>query len=275
MGINTIVVLYVVSAFLPISLCLSVIPLNSPSKKYFDLSYSFDKDTIYFPGQLQYELHMDYVNISKPGFTYSAYSFCMGEHGGTHLDAPYHFDVTGWTVDQIPANNLIDVPAVLIDVEKKVNELKRPHEFLLDVNHIEAHEQSHGFIPSGSVVLINTGWSKFWPNKIEYLGWDNSTSSEGILSFPGISGDAAKFLAKDRKIIGIGLDTASIDHGSSVAFPAHVVLAKEQIYNLENVANLNTLASEIKEDCQLRLFVLPLKIVGGTGAPARILAYCK
>lgn len=118
---------------------------------------------------------------------YSAYSFCMGEHGGTHLDAPFHFNVFGWTLDQIPPSNLIDVPAILIDVEKNVNEMERPHEFLLDVSQIEAYEKVHGNIPSGSVVLVNFGWGKFWPDKIRYLGWDNSTENGETLNFPGIS----------------------------------------------------------------------------------------
>lgn len=163
----------------------------------------------------------------------------MGEHGGTHVDAPFHFNANGWTVDQIPPTNLIDVPAVIIDVSKSVNELERPHEFVLEVNHIETHEKSHETIPIGSVILINFGWSKFWPNKIKYLGWDNSTENGYTLNFPGdffivfstfmnkltldnsslfdtgISEDAATFLAKERKIIGIGLDTASVDPGFS------------------------------------------------------------
>lgn len=102
-----------------------------------------------------------------------------------HLDAPFHFNINGWTVDQIPPNYLIDVPAVLIDVEKYANELQKPQDFVLKVQHIVEYEKSHGIIALGSVVLIHTGWSKFWPNKIKYLGWDNSTAEEGILNFPG------------------------------------------------------------------------------------------
>lgn len=110
----------------------------------------------------------------------------MAEHGGTHLDAPFHFNSDGWTVDQIPASNLVDVPAALIDVSKAVNGLKRPGEFVLDVKHIIEHEtKSNSIIPFGGVLLIYTGWSKFWPNKVEYLGWDNSTNVKGILNFPG------------------------------------------------------------------------------------------
>lgn len=110
----------------------------------------------------------------------------MAEHGGTHLDAPFHFNVNhGWTVDQIPSTSLIDVPAVLIDVENDVNALQNSHEFVFDVNHIAAYEKSHGTIPVGSVVLVHTGWSKYWPNKFEYLGWDNSTENGETLNFPG------------------------------------------------------------------------------------------
>ncbi|KAJ6635474.1 Isatin hydrolase [Pseudolycoriella hygida] len=241
------------------------------TKKYFDLSYPFDKDTIYFPGQRQYELLKDYDNVPKEGFTYSAYSFCMGEHGGTHLDAPVHFNANGWTVDQIPLANLVDVPAVVIDVENYVNELEEPQGFAFEVAHVEAYEKSHGIIPLGSVVLVHTGWSKFWPNKVEYLGWDNITET---LNFPGLSENATKMLVEERQIIGIGLDTSSVDLGSTKTFPVHVFLAQEQIFSLENVANLRTLI-EGANGCSLRLFILPLNIVGGTGAPTRILAYCQ
>lgn len=58
-------------------------------------------------------------------------------------------------------------------------------------------------------------------------------------------------------------------------FPAHLVLAVKQIFGIENVANLQLLINEAKEGCSLRLLILPLIIVGGTGAPARILGYCE
>jgi kynurenine formamidase len=110
----------------------------------------------------------------------------------------------------------------------------------------------------------------------------------------------AKFLSDERQIVGIGIDTPSIDPGTSKVhsvnlnfirnksavccrpvlmifiyfaktFPAHQLLAKKEVFNIENVANLHLIPIET---CDLRLFILPLKIVGGTGSPARILAYC-
>lgn len=164
----------------------------------------------------------------------------MGEHGGTHLDSPFHFNADGWTVDKIPADNLIDVPAALIDVSKAVNDLERPHDFVLDVKHIIKHEsESNRIIPFGGVLLIYTGWSKFWPNKVKYLGWDNSTNTDGVLNFPGmyqkkstitffykcflgISENVARWLVNERQIIGIGLDTASIDPGNSKVLLFHI-----------------------------------------------------
>lgn len=74
MQTGIIVLFFVVSILLPASLSLSVGPRDDSSKQYFDLSYAFDKDTIYFPGQRQYELHMDYANVTRTGFMYSHYS---------------------------------------------------------------------------------------------------------------------------------------------------------------------------------------------------------
>lgn len=71
MQTELIVVLFVV-LFNPVSSSLSVGPRDAFSKQYFDLSYPFDKDTIYFPGQRQYELHMDYSNVTRGGFMYGS-----------------------------------------------------------------------------------------------------------------------------------------------------------------------------------------------------------
>lgn len=89
-------------------------------------------------------------------------------------------------MDKIPESSLIDVPAFLVDVSKEVNDSPRPSEFRVDVKHIIQREvKLNRIVPFGGVLLIHTGWSKFWPNKEKYLGWDNATSAEPVLSFPG------------------------------------------------------------------------------------------
>ncbi|KAJ6648217.1 Kynurenine formamidase [Pseudolycoriella hygida] len=249
---------------------------RSRTQRYIDLSYKFDNETIYFPGMKRFQLHKEGERVQGPGYSYAAYTMSMAEHGGTHLDAPFHFNDKGWTVDQIPQDSLIDVPTTLIDVSSAVKQSRRPSDFTLDVHHVIQHEiESNQVIPFGGVLLIYTGWSKYWPDKIKYLGWDNSTDVKGTLNFPGISANLANWLVNKRHITGIGLDTASIDPGNSKSFPAHAILSKNQIYNLENVANLDSLLRAKRNDCALHLFVMPLKVTGGTGAPASILAYCK
>lgn len=112
----------------------------------------------------------------------------MGEHGGTHLDAPYHFNKNGWTVDQIPSHHLINVPAVVINVERELEKLGNGSgSFLLTVEHLINFEKALSPIPSGGVVLIYTGWSKYWPNRNIYLGIKNGTTDDSLtLNFPGM-----------------------------------------------------------------------------------------
>ena len=117
---------------------------------------------------------------------YSSFSFCMGEHGGTHLDAPYHFYKEGWTVDQIPPDHLINVPAIVIDVEPEVKRMENnAGDFKLTVEHLVRAETPTNSIPFGGVVLAHTGWSKFWPDRNKYLGIENGTDGKLVLRFPG------------------------------------------------------------------------------------------
>lgn len=109
----------------------------------------------------------------------------MGEHGGTHLDAPFHFYKPGWTVEQIPPEHLIDVQGVIINIEENVQNAENPGNYTLTVQDIIQHERKYGYpIPSKSLVLVFTGWSKYWGNKAQYLGIKN-TGDEKSLSFPG------------------------------------------------------------------------------------------
>lgn len=194
-------------------------PVTITKTHYFDLSYSINNDTIYFPGQkVEFSLNKDIRGYTSGGYWYASYSFCMGEHGGTHLDSPVHFNKDGWTLDEIPANHLIDVPATIINVEQAVfGSAESPDKFLLEVHHLIEHESVHGEIPFRGVVLVHTGWAKYWPNKVKYLGWDNSTSGNGsqVLNFPGVSEEAAKWLANERGIVGLGIDTPSVDVGNN------------------------------------------------------------
>src|SRR5207253_613006 len=118
-------------------------------------------------------------------------------------------------------------------------------------------EKQHGRIPEHSILLVKTGWGKFWPDKKRYLGTDKAGDTAN-LHFPGVAEDAARVLVA-RKIYGLGIDTASMDYGPSKDFITHQVLNGAGIYGLENVANL-----ERVPPTGATLLALPMKIAGGT-----------
>jgi kynurenine formamidase len=90
---------------------------------------------------------------------------------------------------------------------------------------------------------------------------------KGILHFPGISVEAARFLLKERQVRGIGIDTLSCDPGNSTTFDAHHAVLGAGKVNLENLANLDQVPVR-----GAWLFAAPLPIKNGTGAPARVFA---
>lgn len=231
-------------------------------KKVIDLTYSFNDKTIYWPTAKSFEHTQVAWGKTDAGYWYSSANFAASEHGGTHLDAPIHFAEKGWTNDSIPVDRLMG-PAVVIDVTSAC--AKNP-DYQLTVKDLESWEQKNGMIPQDSIVLLRTGWGKFWPDKKKYLGNDKPADATN-LHFPAYSKEAAEFLSKQRRVKGVGLDTASLDPGTSKDFIAHQIFNSANIYGLENVANLDLLPEK-----GALLIALPMKIEGGTGGPVRIIA---
>jgi kynurenine formamidase len=221
--------------------------------------------TFYWPTADLFKKTTVFNGRTEAGFYYSAYNFSSAEHGGTHVDAPIHFSENRNTVDQIPVEQLIG-PGVVIRIIEKVNE-NRNYQF--SVRDILDWEIKHGIIAENSILLIDTGSAKYWPNRKDYMGTDER-GQEGVkkLKFPGIHPEAAKFLATKRKIKAVGLDTPSIDFGGSKLFETHQILFEKNIPALENVANLNKLPIK-----GFMIIALPMKIKGGSGSPLRIVAF--
>jgi kynurenine formamidase len=230
--------------------------------KIVDLTHNFDDKTIYWPNAKPFQWEKESWGKSAGGYWYTAARYAASEHGGTHLDAPIHFGEGKMAADEIPLSRLI-APAVVIDVSEAC---AKDADYRVTVNDIVSWEQANGQISDNSIALVRSGWGKFWPDKKKYLGTDTPGDTAN-LHFPGFSREAAEFLAKQRKIDGVGIDTASIDHGPSKDFIAHQVLNGANIYALENVANLERLPAK-----GATLVALPMKIKGGTGGPARIIA---
>jgi kynurenine formamidase len=227
-----------------------------------DLTYAFSEETLHWPTAKPFRL--DRVNEGRTphGFWYSSYNYSGSEHVGTHLDAPFHFAQGKWTTEQIPLERTIG-PAVVIDVRRKVD---KDRDYRFAVDDVGGWEKAHGRIPKGTIVLIYTGWGKYWPDRKRYFGSDQPGDAEN-LHFPGVSREAAEFLIKERAIKAIGIDTPSIDHGPSRDFVTHQILGEANVPIFENVAFLDRVPAK-----GATIFAIPMKIKGGSGAPLRIFA---
>lgn len=233
----------------------------NPSK-VIDLTYSFDDQTIYWPTAKSFDWQKESWGVSPGGYWYAAARYAASEHGGTHIDSPIHFGKGQATTDEIPLSHLIG-PAVVIDISQAC---EKDPDYRLGVLDIASWEKSHGSVPDGAIVLVRTGWGRFWPDKKRYLGSD-TPGDTARLHFPGFSREAAEFLVTKRKINGVGIDTASMDYGPSKDFIAHQIINGANLYGLENVAHLEQVPAT-----GATLVALPMKIKGGTGAPTRIIA---
>jgi len=233
--------------------------------KVLDMTYPFDSETIYWPNAPGFRLEKGDWGPSPGGFWYASNGYAAGEHGGTHLDAPIHFAEKGLTVDRIAVTDLIG-PAVRVDVSA---ECRKNRNYQLQVSDIERWEQAHGPIPGGAWVIMYSGiGTEHYPDRKEVLG-TALTGEAAIpeLSFPGFSPEAAAWLVKERRIVGVAIDTPSIDYGRSSDFRVHQILYGAGKFGVENIANL-----DILPEAGATLYVLPMLIRDGTGAPARVFA---
>jgi kynurenine formamidase len=235
-----------------------------PTQRIVDLTYPFDSDSVYWPTAETFKLETDFEGVTDKGYFYSAYRFSAAEHGGTHLDAPVHFAKGRNSVDQIPLEQLTG-PGLVVDVTAQCT--KDP-DYLISTADIQNWERRNGRIGAGSIVLLRTGFGKYYPDRKKYLGTDErGAAAVAKLHFPGLDPAAARWLTTNRSIKAIGLDTASIDRGQSTLFESHRALFEKNVPAFENVANLDQLPVK-----GFTIIALPMKIKGGSGGPLRIIA---
>lgn len=233
------------------------------TSRLVDLTHPFNSETIYWPTspsafQLQELAH----GQTEGGYFYAANAFCSPEHGGTHLDAPIHFAENGLTAEQIPLKQLVG-PAVVIDVAAAA---AQDPDYRLTLADVLEFEQEHGRIAPGTIVLLRTGWSRYWPDRGRYLG-DDTPGDASRLHFPSYGEDAARLLVEERGVAALGVDVASIDYGQSRDFIVHRVAAGRNVPGFENLTNLDELPPR-----GAIVVALPVKIERGSGGPLRAIA---
>lgn len=227
-------------------------------RQVIDLTHTLDDRSPNWEGTVESPYQATELgNLERDG--YYSRIFSTQEHYGTHLDAPAHFASDGWTVEQIPAERLVR-PLVVMDVRQGA---KDNPDYAVSVEDITRWESAHGQIPAGAVVMAYTGWDSRWNSHQEF----RNVAADSLTHYPGFSLEAAQFLVKSRGAVGMGIDTMSVDIGATTDYPVHLYTSKENVYHLENVANLALVPA-----IGATVVVAPIKLERGSGGPARVLA---
>jgi kynurenine formamidase len=219
-----------------------------------DLTHPLHAAIPYWPGDGYGPFRYTPINVFERDGK-AAGLFEMPEHMGTHLDAPNHFVASPESVDAIPLERLLR-PAVVLDISDQA--MANPA-VLLAADDILAWESNWGRVPTGSVALVRSGWSARWADPDAF---------RNAMRFPAIAERAAHLLVRERGVVGLGIDTLSVDNGEALNSPCHRLVHGAGAYIVENLANLEQLPAR-----GAVVLIAPLPILGGTGAPARVLAF--
>ncbi|GAA6733992.1 cyclase family protein [Thermus oshimai] len=225
-------------------------------RRVVDLTHELSPEIPLFPGAEPMRI-TTLVTVRQNG--YYGNRLDLWEHSGTHMDAPAHFAEGGLTAERLPVERLI-APLAVVHIHEKA--AKDP-DAQVTVDDLLAYERQHGRLPKGAFVAMHSGWEARWRDPKAFLNQDAS----GTLHFPGFSPEAAAFLVEEREIVGVGVDTLSLDFGPSKDFKAHLTLLGAGKYGLENLANL----AQVPPAGALILVGGP-KHRGASGGPVRALA---
>ncbi|XP_033724649.1 LOW QUALITY PROTEIN: isatin hydrolase-like [Pecten maximus] len=239
-----------------------LLPLSG-SLKLVDLSYELDSGSVTWPNNPKFNMTVLHRGeFSNAWFENNRLNFA--EHTGTHIDAPTHLAHRDgqWNLDQIPIERL-GGPGVIIDVKSKA---EADSDYRVTVDDLKAWEARNGRIPYGAVVLMNSGWQKYYPDYNAVFKTDNISDSS-TYHFPSWHEDAVDWLISNRVVYYVGVDTPSTDYGQSQTYPVHLLLSKENIIGLESVANLDRIP-----EVGTTIYVPVMKVRDGSGGPARMFA---
>ena len=207
-------------------------------KKIIDLSVEISTYTPIWPtAQLPNIVPIGIA--SRDGYNVELYTSTT--HTGTHIDAPYHFEENGKSVDALELNRLVS-EGYCIKIRTKSTEITK-----------EELESKWKEEYNGKTILINTGWSR-----------KRGFNKEFLYDFPGLSMDAAKFIL-EKKVSVLGIDTLGIEPYAHTDFHVHKLLFKNDAIVIEDLNNL-------EEGKKYLIVALPLKIKGASGSMARVIA---
>lgn len=202
----------------------------------------------------------EFATVATPELDgYFLRRFSLGEHSGTHANAPLSFYREGAAIHEMAPETWV-VPAVVIDLRRQC--AANP-DYCLSRGDVETWESRNGPIPAGSCVLLQSGWSKWWDDGKAYLNLDG----EGRPRYPGFSSEAASFLLETRDAAGLGTDAPGVDPGLDSEFSINRLVLERPRIVLENLNGLDRLPT-----LGATLVIGVLALEGGSGSPAAVTA---
>jgi arylformamidase len=209
-----------------------------------DLTHNLEPTTPVYPGYPPIELQvLESTRHTRPDGqrTLNSSRVSIGNHCGTHMDAPFHFFEEGRTIDEIDLDQCAG-QALLIRLSN-IAENGR-----IDPDQFSSHRTR---LQGLRKVIFETGWSKRWGQ------------SNYFTHHPVISPEAAEFLIECGVHL-VGVDVPSVDRPP---FPVHLALLAKGILIVENLVNLSAIKSDM-----FMFVAVPLKITGRDGSPVRAIA---
>lgn len=226
-----------------------------------DLTHPIDENVPTWEGECGFKAFVD-IDYKDHGDNVRLMRYEMFAGVGTHMDSPSHFYEESKNIADILPENLCAKTCVMDISYKVINN----SDYMISIDDINEWEIENGQVEAGSLFLFYTGWSLNWttdPDK--YRNEDDF----GRLHLPGVSLDAVDLLLA-RGIVGVGIDTLSIDGGNLEPIAHKKILGAGSKYIIENVANLDRMPAT-----GAYAVVAPLKIVGGSEAPVRMFGFVK
>ena len=212
-------------------------PLGGGSTGWIDVTTTLDPSTTpVYEGDAP--MTFEFLKDMRKGDAFTLSKYSLGAHSGTHIDAPMHFVVDGAPIERVPIERLIGSARVI--------------EIADDVQAIDAAELNRHDWKGAPRVLFRTRSSA--------RGW--MTSPAFHRDFAYIAGDAAQLLA-DAGVQLIGIDYLSAEQFGAPAPRAHQILLGKGIPIVEGLLLVSVRGGDYD------LIVLPMKVGGHEGAPAR------
>jgi kynurenine formamidase len=253
---------------------------------------TYDLAQPYFVGMPHFPTHPPFLFgltkkhgdlVTEGGVSSAADALALGSHVGTHIDALAHFSCGGklhggFEVKALQSDaggvqkHSVDTVApilrrgVLLDVAAHLKHEALPVDFSITPDHLESAAKAQNVsIAKGDVVLVRTGWGRFWEDAARYI-----TGGKGnVASGPGPEIAAARWLSS-KGIFAAGSDTVAFERVPAGEMPVHVHLLVENGIHIIEALNLEEISRQ--RVYEFVFVAMPLKIRGATGSPIRPLA---